>query len=61
MPPLILTVYILLCLLSGYVGRRTRVGFWGAVVIAVFLTPLITLPVLFLLGGGKPPPRQRIE
>jgi len=60
MPPLVLTVYILLCILSGYVGRHTRIGFWGSLVIAVFLTPLITLPVLFLLGRGSPPPR-RIE
>jgi hypothetical protein len=54
MPPLVLTIYILLCLLTGYVGRGTRIGFWGSTAVAVFVTPLIALPVVFLLGGSKP-------
>jgi hypothetical protein len=54
MPPLILTVYILLCILAGYLGRSTRIGFWGCALISVFVTPVIAIPVLFLLGAARP-------
>ena len=39
--------YVVLCLLVGILGRRTRVGYWGTVLVSVIITPFLTF--LFLL------------
>lgn len=52
MPAIVLVTYIGLCLLSGYVGRLSRLGFWGCTLISALLTPLLVLPVLFFLSGS---------
>ncbi len=57
MPALVLSIYVILCFLSGYFGRDSRLGFWGCTVLAAVFTPIITLPALFLLGGGQRPGR----
>jgi len=56
-PALVLSVYVLLCFLSGYFGRDSRLGFWACTAMAAVFTPLVVLPVLFLLGGGRRPGR----
>jgi hypothetical protein len=52
MPAIVLVAYIGLCFLSGYVGRYSRLGFWGCALLSALLTPLVVLPVLFFLGGS---------
>ncbi len=52
MPAIVLVVYVLLCLLSGFAGRYSRLGFWGCTLAALLLTPVIVLPVVFFLGGS---------
>lgn len=49
---LILSVYILFCLLVAWAGRRTFAGFVGVLIFSVFLTPLLTA-VLVILFRGK--------
>lgn len=39
--------YVALCLLVGTLGRRTRVGYWGTVVISILITPFLTFLFLF--------------
>ncbi|MGA2894375.1 MAG: hypothetical protein ABSE22_16030 [Xanthobacteraceae bacterium] len=48
--------YIIVCLLTGFCGTHRRMGFWGTFVFALFTTPLVVLPVLFITG-----PSQRVE
>jgi hypothetical protein len=49
-------VYIVLCLVVGFLGRRRRIGFWGFVFLSVMLTPLTTGLFIFF---AAPAPRPR--
>jgi hypothetical protein len=48
--------YITVCLLTGFAGAHRRMGFWGTFFLALFVTPLVVLPVLFITG-----PSRRVE
>ena len=48
--------YITVCLLTGFCGRKRRMGFWGTFLVALLTTPLVVLPVLFITG-----PSRRVE
>ena len=41
MIPMSLLAYVLLSLVVGFVGRNSRVGFVGAFVLSLLLTPVI--------------------
>jgi hypothetical protein len=45
--------YIVACLFTGYCGAHRRMGFWGTFFLALFTTPLIVLPVLFITGPSR--------
>jgi hypothetical protein len=45
--------YIALCLLVGILGRETRVGYWGTVVIGIVLTPFLTFLGLFFFAPRR--------
>ncbi len=53
---LAILAYVTVCLLTGYAGTHRRMGFWGTFVLALFITPLVMLPVLFITG-----PSRRVE
>jgi hypothetical protein len=40
-------VYIGLCVMTGFMGRRTVVGFWGFLFLSILITPF--LPMLAML------------
>jgi|EndMetStandDraft_5_1072996.scaffolds.fasta_scaffold1266653_1 hypothetical protein len=44
-----LTIYMLLCLLVAYRGRQTELGYMGAFLLSVFLTPVLVFIGLLLL------------
>jgi hypothetical protein len=48
MEVLLFLAYIGLCLLVGTLGRTTRIGYWGTVLISVVVTPFVTFLFLFL-------------
>jgi hypothetical protein len=48
--------YITACLLTGFSGTHRRMGFWGTFALALLLTPLIVLPVMFITA-----PSRRVE
>ena len=56
--------YIGLCFLVASLARRNRRGYWGWFLLAFFLSPLIALLVLVLIGEKKaralitPPPQD---
>jgi hypothetical protein len=45
--------YLLLCIIAGYLGRETRLGFWGVSLAGVFLTPVAALLFVVLFGRPK--------
>jgi len=49
------SIYLLLCLMVAYRGRRTELGYMGTFLLSVFLTPILVFIGLLLL---TPSPRQ---
>jgi len=48
-------LYVLLCLMVGFVGRWSRLGYWGVVLVSLALTPAVTgLCILFLSDRSRP-------
>lgn len=39
--------YLGLCLLVAILGRDTRIGYWGTVLVSVIITPFLTFLFLF--------------
>jgi len=54
-------VYIILygafCLLVAYAGKHVRIGFFGLLILSIFLTPLAVAILVFILE----PRRSRIK
>ena len=46
--------YLALSLLVGTLGRHTRIGYWGTVLISLIVTPFVTFLFLFFFAP-KPP------
>ena len=44
---LLFFAYVALCLLVGILGRQTRIGYWGTVLVSLIITPFLTF--LFLV------------
>ena len=49
MSMVMITIYIILCILLAFVGRRTRVGAIGVFLLALLFTPLAVGLVLAVL------------
>ena len=49
-------VYITLCLLLAYFGRRRRMGFWGMFFGSIVVTPVIGLLIILVTDDEKPAP-----
>ena len=47
---LLFLAYIALCLLVGTLGRQTRVGYWGTVLISLVITPFLAFLFLFFFA-----------
>lgn len=48
-------LYIVLCLMIGFFGRWSRLGYWGVVLVSLAVTPVITgLCLLFLSDRARP-------
>jgi hypothetical protein len=45
--------YIIACLITAFCGTHRRMGFWGTFFLALFTTPLLVLPVLFITGPSR--------
>lgn len=46
-------VYLILCVLTAFCGIHRRMGFFGTLVIAIIVTPMIILPILLLTGPSR--------
>ncbi len=43
-------IYLIVCALTAYFGRNTRIGYWGTLFLSVLVTPVVVIIVLILLG-----------
>jgi len=53
--PALVVLYLLLCLLVGFVGRNRKIGFAGFFVLSVLLSPLV-MALVYLLGTPRTSP-----
>jgi hypothetical protein len=51
-------IYLLLCLLVGFKGMGSRLGYWGTVFLGAIITPIVMYLVL-LLASALPSIPQR--
>jgi len=54
----LLLFYIGLCIMTGFMARRTAVGFWGFLFLSILITPF--LPMLAMLLT-RPADQHRIR
>lgn len=47
------TLYILLCLIAGLLGRNSRLGVWGTAALSFIITPVISLLILLLFAPAN--------
>lgn len=45
--------YVVLCFMTGYVGRDRRVGYAGTVLLSFLITPLLMLMILVFFGPSS--------
>ena len=55
MPFLLMLAYVALCVVAGYAGRGTRVGFWGSFFISLLITPPIAILLMILFHPSQRP------
>ena len=48
-------LYILLCLLVGFFGRWSRLGYWGVVLLSLAVTPALTAVCLLFFSDRSRP------
>ncbi len=46
-----IAIYLLLCLLVGFKGMGSRLGYWGTVFLGAIITPIVMYLVLLLAGA----------
>jgi hypothetical protein len=43
-------LYLLLCVIAGWLGKESRLGFWGVAVRPLFATPAIAILLVMVFG-----------
>ncbi len=51
--------YVILAVISGFLGANTRIGFWGVFFLSLIFSPIITL--LFMLLLKEKPKKGRFD
>ena len=49
----LIVTYLIFCVLVGLCGSQRRMGFTGAFLLSLFLTPVVTLIVLLITGPSR--------
>jgi len=52
-----LGIYFLLCLLVGFKGMGSRLGYWGTVFLGAIITPIVMYLILLLVSAMPSVPR----
>jgi hypothetical protein len=58
-------LYLSFCVVTGYVGQKSRLRFWGVFWVALILSPLLALLLVLLFGNRRQTrvvvvPRRRV-
>jgi ABC-type multidrug transport system permease subunit len=53
LPLALLVAYLVFCILVGLCGTQRRMGFTGAFLLSLFVTPVIALIVLLITGPSR--------
>ena len=61
MSPLTIVAYLVLCLMMGILGRRTRLGFFRSLLFSIMVTPLVIMLYLLLLATVDADARRKEE
>jgi Na+/proline symporter len=51
----LVAVYLVLCLLVGFIGRNRQIGFAGFFVLSILLSPFV-MALVYLLGTPRTSP-----
>ena len=43
-------LYLLLCVIAGFLGKDSRLGFWGVALVGLVMTPVAALLFVVLFG-----------
>lgn len=46
-------LYLVLCGVAGFFGRKRRVGFWGFFFLSIIVTPLMTALLIYFAATPK--------
>jgi hypothetical protein len=49
----LIVLYIICCLITGYLGRYRRMGYMGTFLLSVLITPLLMLLILAITGPSE--------
>jgi len=52
-------IYVVLCLMVAYMGRRTRVGFYRTLLFSLMLTPMIVMVYLLIFEAADSERRRQ--
>ena len=55
---LYITVYVFFCILVALAARNVAIGFWGVLVLSIFITPILTTILVLIL---KPKKKKRSD
>jgi len=53
----LILLFLIASVFVGYVGRHSRLGFWGVLAASVLFTPLLVFVILIFLGQTGGPRR----
>jgi hypothetical protein len=59
MVPISAAAYLILCLMTGILGRRTRLGFFRSFFFSIMLTPIIVMLYLLLFAAIDAETREK--
>ena len=52
-------IYLILCGVAAFFGRRRRIGYWGFFFLSVLVTPLMTTLFIFVAAPAPRRPAHR--
>lgn len=55
----LILLYLLLCVIAAFVGKESRLGFWGIFLVALLLTPVLAFLLVLLFGRRDPAVRAQ--
>jgi len=57
----IIAAHIIFSILLAYLGRNSRLKFWGVLLTSLYLTPLVVGVMLLFFGSTCPKPEKKKE